>query len=110
MLQHVHPELEGVSEEYQKASIETLVALLTLGATTDTRSVTVERLRLEGIDDATLPNVLEQLVAAGIVRRIKYRRPNRRNFGHPCQPMSPLPGREPRYRLSDRIEVIQNKS
>ena len=110
MLRNTHPRLKEVDEEYRDASIETLVTLLELDATSDSQSVTIERLRLEGINRGILKRVLDQLMAAGFVRRIEYRFRNPQNPRSLCQPTAPDLHGKPRYRLTGHFVTGQSDS
>jgi DNA-binding HxlR family transcriptional regulator len=105
MQRNTHPELTGVDEKYRKTSIETIFTLLELDVTSDSQSVTLERLRLAGLNSGVLRTVLDQLVAAGIVRRITYHLPNQNRPRRLCHLTVLDRYGHPQYRLTDRFET-----
>ena len=105
MQRNIHPELTGIEEEHRKISIEVIGTLQKLDATSDSRSVTIERLRLAGLNCNTLRTVLNQLVTAGTVRRITYHLPNQHGSRRLCRPAALDRYDQPQYRLADHFET-----
>jgi hypothetical protein len=76
-----HHELKR--ETHSETVGEILTAFVRIGATSDARSVTVERLQLE-VHHPDLREFLERLVDQGYIRRIEYRSPNEVSRGLTC--------------------------
>ena len=97
MSQHTHLRFGEVDEEHRDAAIKIIDSLVELDATSDARSVTVERLQIGNLQVSNLHEVLDELVKAGVVRRIEYHPLTDRPFREPCRSTAPEQYRVPRY-------------